>query len=243
MVFTYNNMVESKTSWLNHTADWYTTSESVAYTPDERVIRKVRARIDQDIINSFKHAYNDWEKLAYCQNAVKFTNSTHCDDPWVTATIERDPETKLREMIRARQAPILLGTRKPAPQRIDERERRARDTLRRLIGEAQYRRFLSHGFITARGKSGNVYQIFPGPGMTRVYAPDGRPIEKLCVILRGNFPPTDELITRFLLILNDEEHFRSLANVSSHHPAKPAIKRPDLRSLPDIFASYKRQAA
>lgn len=181
-------------------------------------------------------------KLEYKTLARLFYSSdTYVTDNWLEFPLS--PDRKLREMIQARQAPLILGTRRPVPQRIDERERRARDTLRRLVGEAQYRRFLAHGFITARGKSGKIYQIRPGYGMTAVYSSTGKPIEKLCVVLRGNFPPTDQLITRFLMILNDEEHFRSLANMSTHFAVRTVPKQSDWRPLPEIFAALKQQAA
>lgn len=155
----------------------------------------------------------------------------------------RTPAERLREMIQARQAPLVIATRKPLGAG-DEREQRARQTLRRLVGEEQYRKFLAHGFITVRAKSGKVYKISPGHGMTVVYSPIGKPIEKLCVVLAGNFPPTDSLITRFLMILNDEAHFRSFANVfaAPQSQSRPAATR-DERPLPEIFKALKLHAA
>jgi hypothetical protein len=82
--------------------------------------------------------------------------------------------------------------------------------LRRIIGEQAFRKFLRDGFITVVPKSGLTYRIYPGHGITEVYD-RGVIVERLCVVLRGNFPPTDSLLMRYLLILNDEGEFSQYA--------------------------------
>lgn len=127
---------------------------------------------------------------------------------------ERDAREKerqrqsLREIIKSRHFPsiIVKPGRKPLPQTVDAREQRARETLRRVIGEDKWRSFVKHGFISVRARSGRTYQIFPSYKFTKVFE-QGVLIERLCVVLRGNFPPTDSLIMRYLMILNDEEDF------------------------------------
>jgi hypothetical protein len=109
------------------------------------------------------------------------------------------------------------------PTVTDVRETRARETLLRVLGEDKFKRFLKHGFVSVRAKSGLVYQIFPGHGITNVYE-DGEKVERLCVVLRGNFPPTDSLIMRYLLILNDERDFRSHAIKHTVYKKRPEEK-------------------
>lgn len=148
----------------------------------------------------------------------------------------RTPETRLREIMRTRMAPVII-VRTPAGLAQDQREEAARQTLRRVIGDRKYRRFLSHGHITVRGQSGLVYQIFPGHGITRVYK-DGVQTERLCVVMKGDFPPTDSLIMRFLLILNDEADFRSHA--ITHQVLHPKVAAaPDSRNLAEVFKQLK----
>lgn len=115
---------------------------------------------------------------------------------------------RLRQVIKSRCFPgiVIKPTRTPLSTHCDEREQRARETLRRVIGESQWASLVRKGFITVRGKSGRYYQIFPDHHFTKVYE-NGMCIERLCVVLRGNFPPTDSLIMRYLLILNDEKDF------------------------------------
>lgn len=157
-----------------------------------------------------------------------------CDDDTSTSisdsgyiSVPRDPKAELRQIIRERQkAPHIITSRKFLGKPADMREERARETLRRVIGDDKFRSFLRNGFISVRAKSGKVYQIFPGHQKTVVYE-NGVRKELLCVVLQGNFPPTDELITRFLMILNNEEMFRSKANVSEAHAPNAVWERYD----------------
>ncbi len=117
------------------------------------------------------------------------------------------PLEKLREIIRSRQTPLIVTSRaKPVRSPQEQREKVAHDTLRSFLGEHRYRSFLRSGFVSVTGDSGRVYQIFPGHAFTNVFE-NGKPMESLCVVLIGDYPPTDHLIMRYLLILNDEALF------------------------------------
>jgi hypothetical protein len=122
-----------------------------------------------------------------------------------------DPKRRLQEIMDSRQAPriIVAEHRKPITAVPDVREQRARYTLRRVIGEEKFKGLLKNGYISIRGKSGRVYQIFPGDGITAVYE-GGKMIDRICVKLQGNFPATDNIIMRYLLILNNESEFERL---------------------------------
>ena len=167
--------------------------------------------------------------------------------PWVGNGWAPDPRTvgeKMRDIIQSRQAPMLiLSSRKPVHTVAQEREIRARETLRRILGEDKFRRFLRNGFVTVNGKSGKTYQIYPGHGMTVVWD-KGQPVEKLCVVLLGDFTPTDSLITRYIMILHDEQRFRGHANIHSA-PTKSvraaAVDKPQ-KSLSEILQTMKAAA-
>jgi hypothetical protein len=149
---------------------------------------------------------------------------------------------RFRQILQARQAPLFISSRTPVKAVVEEREMRARQTLRRMLGDDGFQRFLRNGFVSVRANSGKVYQIYPGHGMTIVYD-RGTPIEKLCVVLRGDFAPTDSLITRYVMILHDEANFRSLANVFAVPARKAATWRQlDTRPLAQIFQSLKSAA-
>jgi hypothetical protein len=180
-------------------------------------------------------------------NYYKLTDTTCIRDSWVhydggwtrSAPLPPVPlSDRFRQILQSRQAPTILLTRKPVGIAAEEREIRARETLRRMLGDDKYLRFLRNGFVSVQAKSGKVYQIYPGHGMTIVYD-RGTPVEKLCVVLRGDFTPTDSLITRYVMILHDELHFKSLANVFQASPRprnQPVI---DTRNLPQIMRALK----
>jgi hypothetical protein len=149
---------------------------------------------------------------------------------------------RIREIIQSRCAPVYVKNRNVLGKPYDIREVRARETLRRVIGEDKYRGFLTRGFVSARAKSGLTYQIFPGHGITKVYN-NGKMVEKLCVVLSGDFPPTDSLIVRFLMILNNEDNFRSYAvrhRVDSSVVVFPT--EPEVKSLVEIYRDIKKAA-
>lgn len=157
--------------------------------------------------------------------------------------IKLQPGDRMRACIRQRTFPhIFVRNNVPPPETIiDLRERRARQTLCRVIGKQAYASFRSKGYVHVRGKSGKTYQVFPGHQMTRVYE-RGERLEDLCVVLSENYAPTDNLIMRMVLILNDEVGFRKLANV--HVPWRgnsvSVIMREE-RSLVELWNRFKQE--
>jgi len=147
----------------------------------------------------------------------------------------------LRDIIEQRQTPAIHVCRQGLRASIDIREQRARETLRRVIGDDKYQSFLRNGFVSVRGRSGLIYQIFPGHNMTCVFD-RGKMVERLCVVLAKDFPPTDSLIMRYLLILNNENKFRGLANKHAVYKPNLTVQSQDQRSLVEIFKSLKKVA-
>lgn len=147
----------------------------------------------------------------------------------------KTPEQRLKQIITERMSPAIHTRHKPVQASKDPREVRARETLRMIIGDEKYRQFLKKGYVSATNrKSGNTYQMYPGHEKTRLIK-NGRCVETLCVVLKGQFPPTDSLIVRYLMVLNNEEEFLKLAvkwGVSTKSQQK---KAPETRSLPAIF--------
>jgi hypothetical protein len=145
----------------------------------------------------------------------------------------------LKQIIASRHAPAFIPRRNPMKIDADVREQRARETLRRVLGEEKYRNFLRAGFVSVRAKSGMIYQIFPGHGITRVFD-HGKQVDRLCVVLQGNFPPTDSLIMRYLMILNNEQQFRGLAIKHSLDTSVRGILTAPVRPLPEIYRELKK---
>jgi hypothetical protein len=148
---------------------------------------------------------------------------------------------RVREALRTRIAPKIFTHAKPLGFTTDLREIRARETLQRVIGEDKYKSFLRKGFISVQAKSGLVYQMYPGHDFTKVYD-RGRMIDRYCVVLQGGFPPTDSLIMRYLLILNNEDMFKSYA-IKHGAIVKPLqIQVNKQQSLLELFRELKRAA-
>lgn len=212
--------------------------------------------------------FNNWQPVSNTYRLVTATNcdtsTTDYDSPYITmatnprlytcndtqyywnvnATCWPQPQKtvneRIKEIVHRRMRPDIITNCKPLGQANDIREIRARETLRNVIGEEKLRDFARRGSISVRAKSGLVYQIFPGSGFTNVYN-NGKMMDRLCVVLTGGFPPTDSLIMRYLMILNNEEQFKSLA--IKHGVTKPVVaEKVDQRSLADIFKDLKKVA-
>ena len=152
------------------------------------------------------------------------------------------PEEQLRAIMRERASPLQprhnpYAGKAPLRKPQDVREERARQTLRRVLGEERFESFLRSGYVTVRARSGKCYQLFPAHKMTCVYD-KGRLVDRLCVVLQGEFPPTDSLIMRYLMVLNNERQFRQLA-VRHDIGGIGSLAEPDRRPLQEIFRELK----
>ena len=154
---------------------------------------------------------------------------------------------RLATIIRDRQAPLIISKnpdrRAILPTR-DPAELRARETLRLVVGNEEYRNFLKHGFVNCAGPSGRIYVIRPGHVNVRVWK-DGKPFDSLCVDLdsRGKFPPTDSVIARYLMILNQEDELWAKANKSGPNWMSKPLTLPTTshKSLVEILAELKKE--
>ena len=134
-------------------------------------------------------------------------------------------EEQIRQQLRQKLVPQILIRRFGIGHTGKDSEKKAREALRAIIGDQRFQRYLKHGFITVKGQSGLVYQIFPGHTMTRVWR-NGQPVEKLCVVFcDSSVPPTDSVIMRLLMVLDSEEEFRQKSNIMgfSEHEAKQPL--------------------
>lgn len=87
--------------------------------------------------------------------------------------------------------------------RLSPGEEKARRTLRDLITEQAFRRYLTNGFIMVRGYSGLFYQIFADQRHTMIYE-KGQKVGELCIRTDEECPPTDHVINIKTLIEFDE---------------------------------------
>ena len=89
-------------------------------------------------------------------------------------------------------------------------EQRARDVLRDMLTEQEWRRYVTNGFIMVKG-SHFWYQIFATGGVD-VYL-DGKKIHHICVHTDQKCPPTDHIINMKTLVEIDEEMLWRSGNI------------------------------
>jgi hypothetical protein len=131
------------------------------------------------------------------------------------------PPPSAADQFRDRIRSQLQGTAKSRFLNIvkkNDPEGRARELLREMVDESDFRRYVTRGFLTVRGKTGLVYQIAYGmPIRCLAPGPNGkyREFESLCVIFKQpGLPPTDQVVMQKLMVQHDEFGLRSIANVS-----------------------------
>lgn len=99
------------------------------------------------------------------------------------------------------------------PYKISPSESQALETLREMITEYDFRKYLKQRFILVRGPSGRVYQIFRNNWHIKVWD-KGNLIEEICVRIKSStVPPTDNIIAFKTIIETDENEIRQMGNV------------------------------
>jgi len=241
--------------WESYTSGPSAATGTISYGSSKDITYKANIIYNNAINNKIIRCDNDygWSGVDYGSTS----GSTQCyaygprsyeeaqtgNWGWWTAEDCRPtlpPAEHLKQIIEARQGPAVHIRPSRYYNPADEREIRARETLRRVIGERNYRYFLKTGCVNVRGgKSGMMYRIYKGH-MVDAYK-DGVLVERLCVYLKGDFPPADEIITKFLMVINNEDQFRAIANISrgSGRRQPAAQVKQDTRSLPEIFRELK----
>jgi len=86
-------------------------------------------------------------------------------------------------------------------------------TLREMITEEEFKRYLKYGFVTVRGQSGDVYQVFRSNHHTKVWR-GNKVVEEVCIRISSEVgvPPTDNVIAFMTMISADEEAFKKAGN-------------------------------
>lgn len=189
-------------------------------TPD------VRRRLEYDLNVTCGSLYNTdnstptYIEYSSSNSTVYLNNCTYISGGGISDYFSLPPidpverkKYEFREKIRNQ----LIFTPKTSAQPIrsvKENEAIAMETLREMITEEEFKRFINRGFITVRGQSGKTYQIFRNSWHTRVWV-GGQLIEEVCVRIRTdvNAPATDNLIAFKAMIETDEEEFRKIGNV------------------------------
>lgn len=87
--------------------------------------------------------------------------------------------------------------------RIHPGEVKARKTLRDLVSERSYRRYLTNGFVMVQSQSGLYYQVFCDSRHTKIW--DGnKVVGEICINTDRDCPPTDHVINIKMMVEFDE---------------------------------------
>ena len=221
--------------------NWGYNKKDIAY----KIINKIINNIDTTVSSSIWKEYATTTATA-SENIYKKYH-TNWDEfyRWEKPRIV-PPGERMRQIIQARMAPAFHRRRTSLSIAMDVREERARQTLRRIIGDQAFKKFIRNGFITVVPKSRLTYRIYPGYGITEVYD-RGIMVDRLCVVLQGNFPPTDSILMRYLLILNDEGEFSQYA--IKHHVSQGSgtkfvfPNQEEAKPLTETWAALKLKVA
>lgn len=163
----------TQTKWLSQD-DWYKKSDSAAstfakdYLNSYTDFESITASTYNTLINNKERSpFADirWDDTGELTYQIREPYAQYYKDSWdgIKWAPPKTPEERLREMIQKRMAPVVIvrgRKRESLSFARDEREKRARETLRRIIGEQAFRRFIRDGFITVVPRSGLTYRIY-----------------------------------------------------------------------------------
>ena len=108
---------------------------------------------------------------------------------------------------------IIVRSRADFFHNVPRNEWRAIETLREMISETEFRKYMKYGFILVKGASGCVYQVFRRGNHTKVWF-NGELLEEVCAYISDrDIPPTDKVIAFKAIIEAEEEEFKKLGNV------------------------------
>ena len=134
-------------------------------------------------------------------------------EPQFQTMVESFSEFKLKISILRKNSITIVKARGEPVYQYNKQEEVALDFLRDLVTEADYRKYISHGFLLVRSQSNKIYQIFRSNKRIRVWE-NGELIEQICVYLTDDkIPMTDKVIAFKTMIESDEEKFRTLGNI------------------------------
>lgn len=161
----------------------------------------------------------------YDTATTNYTYTVNTDGNWYVNAFQ--PETKQQKFKRKVQAQLASSQRKRNALVVVQAtpaELKARDTLRDMLSEAEWRRYVTNSFIMVKGASGKFYQIFANHNSERirVYEKNAH-IANLCIHSDSECPPTDHVIAMKIQVELDED---SLWHESNKFMIGPGLGTP-----------------
>lgn len=163
-------------------------------------------------------------------NGVYGTGITISDGGYITTQI--DPKEVLRYNIKEKIRKNLRidsdRKRNSLTTNIDPAEIKARETLRDMLSESDWRRYVTNGFIMVKAASGVWYQIH-NHKRVQIYE-HGKRIGELCIHSTG-CPPSDHVINMKIMLELDEDAVWAGANKFLDHSYQGPLRSRDPRTV------------
>jgi hypothetical protein len=144
---------------------------------------------------------------------VDGTSTTGFNYPYdyVTALVKNRVKSVMKNNLLIK----VNSRQKPLQTKAHIEEQRARLTLRDMLSEQDWRRYVTNGFIMVKGSSDYWYQIFVSSGVT-VYK-HGKKVHYICIHTDNTCPPSDHVINMKLLVEFDEAALWKGGNIRQVH--------------------------
>jgi len=230
----YSNAINStSTTYTASSANWTIDTEQL-----ERLKTILRDTYRDTYRNTYRYTYRDtyrdlmegtWDFTATnydnrATHGITYYNGVnerlYIEEDYTDVTYITPEETarfskKRTFKTRMRQnLAIHIKSRTSPVTNISPEEEVALTTLREMISESDFRRYLRDGFLCVRGVSGRMYQLFRNRWHAKVWE-NGVLVQEVCTRISSNInvPPTDNIIAFKVMIECHEDEFLSIGNV------------------------------
>jgi hypothetical protein len=206
----------------SYTTGTYEPSRITNYVPDDYILggtNSVNSVISNNIYtNSATYStelssygtYSIKDIIWYPMQTIQVYSGS--DSIWVNDPAGLSKKDQLRVKLRDNLVPSIKSRNKLLEKVLPNNELVALETLREELSETEYRKYLKHGFVLVKGKSGDIYQVFRNKSHTKVWR-GGKLIEEICVRIKDkSIPETDNVIAFKTMIEVDENEFKELGN-------------------------------
>jgi hypothetical protein len=226
--------IEYKKYWGNYLASWTPTTNGSNDDAWRTWCSDSGTTTSTNIVNDY--AWSNW-----CSDSVTITTSASsaitpmqdaliwrvwCEQQEVLQSSQQEvlqssqPVHLNPEEVRIRERAHILAQEQIA--RDKEAEKRALELLRSCLTPYQLKHFIKHNSIPVTTKKGNLYVIQKGVAGNIKKMIQDKAVESLCCHPNYDFPTEDCMLTQKLMLENDEDGFRKIANITPTAPPRAA---------------------
>lgn len=197
------------------------STQGHGYTADTSGILRLDLG-SQTVLANISHSLTDLHTRTGNIGTVYFTITSNMvtaafksDGPTGTAVFWPYPSLK-QELSRTVKHNLLIqvkSRKSNLPVKWSPEEQKARDTLRDMLTEKDWRRYITNGFVMVRGSSGYWYQIFANSRERIQVYRDNKRTHRICIHSDPTCPPTDHVINMLVMVELDEQWVWQNGNV------------------------------